>query len=143
MAESTRRWLECPACKRQFSVGPTTTRLYCSPECTQAARRKNVPLVFADGLPTGTAGALAELLVCADLMKRGFHVFRAVGPHGPCDVVAFRRGEACLKIEVTTATIVTSGKSYHPPKKTPRHEFDVLALVTGHTITYVPELVGP
>lgn len=44
------------------------------------------------------AGAAGELLVCADLMYRGWHVYRCVSPQAPCDIMAWK-GETLLRIE--------------------------------------------
>ena len=54
------------------------------------------------GLPPPTLGALSELQVAVDLMAKGYHVFRALSPDCPCDLVAFRPGEPPVRIEVMT-----------------------------------------
>ena len=38
------------------------------------------------GLSTPTVGALAELMVAVDLMRRGYEVFRALSPSASCDL---------------------------------------------------------
>jgi hypothetical protein len=83
-------------------------------------------------------GALAELQVSADLLRRGFHVFRAVSPAASCDLVAMR-GEEILRIEVKSARRYACGVQYNNPKD--RSRFDVLALaVEGEGIEYRPSL---
>ncbi len=47
----------------------------------------------------GQVGYVAELLVAADLLSKGFDVFRAVNPNAACDLVACRSG-ALSRIEV-------------------------------------------
>jgi Holliday junction resolvase len=44
---------------------------------------------------------VSELLVAADLTKRGFHVFRALSSAAPFDLVAHKDQET-LRVEVTT-----------------------------------------
>lgn len=56
------------------------------------------------GVTSGTAGAIAELRVAVDLMQRRYHVFRALSPSCPADLVAFHDGDlAPIFIEVRTA----------------------------------------
>lgn len=54
------------------------------------------------GLSTGTLGAMSEMVAIADLMKRGYHVFRAQSPSCPCDLVIFKDNQVCLRVEVRT-----------------------------------------
>lgn len=46
-----------------------------------------------------TIGAIAELIAAADLMNRGFDVFRTLSPCSPCDLIV-TRGEETIRIEV-------------------------------------------
>jgi len=67
-----------------------------------------------DGEPIApaTAGAIGELRVCADLMERGFEVFRALSQaRHSCDIVALRNG-LMLRIEVRTGTQRTPSTGY-------------------------------
>jgi len=50
---------------------------------------------------TSTIGATSELLVAADLLRRGFEVFRAVSPTCSCDLGVLRDGRF-LRVEVKT-----------------------------------------
>ncbi len=54
-------------------------------------------------LPTGTIGAIGELAAGADLLRRGYEVFRALSPACSCDLIALRDGRL-LRIEVRTGT---------------------------------------
>jgi hypothetical protein len=53
-------------------------------------------------LPAGTVGAISEILAAADLMKRGYDVFRALSPSCSCDLIAIAAGQPPLRIEVRT-----------------------------------------
>lgn len=55
------------------------------------------------------AGAIAELVACADLMRMGYQVFRAVNPSASCDIVAFMPGMRPLKIEVKSCGMNATG----------------------------------
>ena len=77
-----------------------------------------------------------ELLVSYDLMKRGYHVFRALSPTGPCDL-AVLKGKSLLRIEVRTAYKRDGGPIHYKGK----YDADVLALVTHDgEIEYRPAL---
>ena len=80
-----------------------------------------------------------ELLVAADLIRRGYHVFRCLSPHGPCDL-AILRDNALLKVEVGSASRSQSGALYRV-KKPAHYDFDILALIDhSGVIHYEPPL---
>lgn len=56
------------------------------------------------GLRTAHSGARTELLVCADLMDRGFVPYRAVGAHAPYDVIA-ADGARLLRVECRSGQV--------------------------------------
>ncbi|MCL5984195.1 MAG: hypothetical protein JRN35_04845 [Nitrososphaerota archaeon] len=61
-------------------------------------------------ISSGTAGAVEELRVSQDLMARGFHVFRNMGPNGPVDLMALSpRGRVYL-LQVTAGRKKGRGK---------------------------------
>lgn len=78
-------------------------------------------------LTSPNTGAAAELLVCADLMYRGWHVYRCVSPHAPADLIA-TKGESMVRVEVRAGTRhARSGRLiYGQPTG---RLFDVLAIV--------------
>jgi hypothetical protein len=100
-------------------------------------------------LATGTTGAIGELLAAADLMRRGFHVFRALSPHCPSDLIAYStvpgtpQVGAPLRVQVRTAQISKSGigNISFPLKDRDAGTFDILALVVENTgVFYLPTL---
>ena len=88
-------------------------------------------------LQSSTIGARHELLVCADLMHRGFAVFRGVSPDCPCDLVVLQNGRV-RRVEVTTGSRLATGEIHHPKRAAGR--WDVLAVVVSgeSTVTYMP-----
>jgi predicted AAA+ superfamily ATPase len=48
------------------------------------------------------AGAFCELVIAADLLRRGYEVFRSVSAHSSCDLVCIKNRES-LRVEVKTA----------------------------------------
>jgi hypothetical protein len=96
-------------------------------------RRRNQHRLW--NVPTGTVGAIHELIVCTDLLKRGYHVFRAMSPACPCDV-AVLCNKQLLRVEVTTGAISGNGNISHPTKDASK--FDILAIVIGGEVEYRP-----
>lgn len=126
----------CKECGREFEE-IRSDQVYCSAACQ---RKKNRP----DGdwrpeIGRGNSGAYSELLAAASLLRHSYYVFRNMGPHGPCDLIALKEGK-CLRVEVKTETPGS--------KQVPRHngydfgiDYDVMAVV-GHDgdVSFYPEL---
>jgi hypothetical protein len=77
-------------------------------------------------------------MVSGDLMKRGYHVFRALSPSCPCDLAVLKDNNLVL-IEVTTGYRGKDGKHSFPEHKNGR--YDVVAVVFHDgEIIYKPSL---
>jgi hypothetical protein len=77
-------------------------------------------------LSSHSAGSAGELLVCADLMYRGWHVYRSMSPHAPADLIAWK-GEDLLRIECRSGSRSSTGRLvYGQPND---RLYDVLAVV--------------
>ena len=121
-------------------LGSTESRRFCSPECQRAHWREVDERANPLGLiANGSVGAVAELLTSADLLRRGYHVFRSVSPSCPCDLIIWKDGTAFHRIEVRTGFYSSSGiNAPVSPKDAGR--FDVLAVVSRDgQVCYVPE----
>ena len=89
----------CVECGKDFIGG--LGRIYCSKVCI----RSQVKNPFTDsGIPTGTRGSISELIVSVRLMTKGWHVFRALSPACPCDLIAMRGLGESLLLEIRTGT---------------------------------------
>lgn len=118
-------------------------RRWCSKACQNAAAREKYrqdnPI---RGRNRSATGAMSELYVCADLLGRGYDVFRAVAPSCSCDLAVLIEGVLC-RIEVKTAYKGASALTFNiDAKQIGKH--DILALVhygqdTPH-IEYHPEI---
>jgi hypothetical protein len=128
----------CQACGRPI-VGRNKNAIYCSPQCCSSAYNKRHGLYRMYDSTRPTTGAINELLVETDLMKRGVGVFLALSPSCQCDLVALVDGKL-LRVEVTTGYRgPRSGELSWPSKDKTR--FEVLAVVErGGVITYMPEI---
>lgn len=90
-------------------------------------------------LSTGTIGAMAELIVGADLMRKGFEVFRAMSPSSYSDLIAIKNG-TIHKVEVRTGNyfIRSDGTvSIHYPKKNTDGKFVVVVTHKDNKIHYI------
>jgi len=87
-------------------------------------------------MSNGTSGALSELRACADLLIKGFEVFRAVSPSCSCDLM-IRNGNKYLTIEVRTAYTTHTGAVVYSKK---RIRADHVAAVFPSEVVYFPLL---
>lgn len=75
-----------------------------------------------------STGAASELIACAELIRRGYYVYRCESPSAPFDLVAYRDAQ-CLRVEVKTITFHET-KTYAPNFATPANdEWDLLVVV--------------
>ncbi len=129
---------------------PETRRSHarlCSYLCERARNkrmfeeRNPLPAEWSKLLSAGKAGAVQELLVAADLLKRGISVFRAVSPAEICDLMIIANG-SFYRVEVTTGNLNRNGTFCHAKNTFGSRRFDILAVVKRGTgqITYMPGL---
>lgn len=59
-----------------------------------------------EAISTVTLGATSELIAAADLMSKGYSVFRNMSPNGHCDLIIAKKYEPPQKVEVRTGKIV-------------------------------------
>lgn len=132
----------CQNCSATFK--PRHGKKFCSASCGHKFYNKTVladsPALGAGrAIPTGTVGAIAELLVAADLMRLGFAVYRALSPSSKSDLLAEHEGQF-YSIEVRTARKYRSEKVIWPQSK---FRSEVWALIVhkpdGHEVHYVSE----
>jgi len=106
---------KCVICNKGFVSKQASTKT-CSDEC----RRKRAtmlngrysayfsPYMNSDKtnktISSSTVGAISEIEISSDLMKKGYAVFRAMSPSCFCDLIAIKKGKL-FKIEVRTGYI--------------------------------------
>mgnify|MGYP001577228583 CR=1 FL=1 len=85
------------------------------------------------GQSTGATGAISELRVCADLLQRGYEVFRSVSQATSCDLIA-------LKDTIFTRIEVRTGKYTKNRLVLVNRDMraDVLAICLHDQIVYEP-----
>lgn len=80
-------------------------------------------------IPASTVGAMNELLVASDLLRRGYEVYRAMSPAASCDLLVLRDGVLAGRVEVRTTRRDSTGVLQRRVTTADRGRFDVLALV--------------
>jgi len=83
-------------------------------------------------LPHTTSGAISEYRVIADLLAKGFEVFRSASLSSSCDL-AILKDEHLFRVEVRTGRRSATGKIYRPIQKI---KTDILATVIPDKIFY-------
>lgn len=90
---------------------------------------------------SGTQGAINELVVAQDMLRKGFQVFRAVAPCASCDLIAIR-GDTILRVEVGWSSKFSPTSDRSSKLKNSRYRFDVWAGVTPEgQVRYVPDVL--
>lgn len=123
----------CKVCTKEFTTRASRV-FYCSEQCSlkAAANRVGKPS-SAEGVCTGSLGSAHELLVCADLLKRGWEVFRSVSSHASVDLIAHKNG-VLKRVEVTTGSRKVDGGISHPTKDPARHDVLAIVLYSGEIV---------
>lgn len=88
----------CVQCGNEF-FQKRRSQIYCTDRCGTINWNKNTIRNPNIGLPSGTVGAITELFVSAELMKRGYEVYRALSPSCDGDIIAIKNNEL-HKIEI-------------------------------------------
>jgi len=138
-------WRPCSVCGKHFADWdhrPDRVAASCE-DCPRVDRRsglvRRVPTKHPMGLNTSVTGAIGEMKVGADLMHRGYYVYRCLSPTGPCDLIAMDGGRL-WRVEVKMAYRGAEGGITPPTIRRPK-SFDVLACVLPDgSIVYEPDL---
>ena len=127
---------ECLICKREFVTDPYRGKKYCSQVCRLIKFKRLTP--SDSKVNTGTVGAISELKVSADLMSKGYCIFRALSPMSSCDLLALKNKKT-YRVEVTTGYYSNGGTLYFDRHK--KDNFDIIAVVHSTGIVYKPSLI--
>lgn len=128
------------ACKRCRIDFMSTRRLqvFCKRQCRNEFYQIGLSPELLDGVAPSTIGAISEMLVCADLLKRRYEVYRAISPACSSDLVIHKNGKL-ERVEVRTSRLGLNGEAKCAAPKAGR--FDILAMVLrSGEITYQPPM---
>lgn len=90
-------------------------------------------------LPTGTVGAISELLAAVDLMKKGWSVFRSLCPSSEYDLIAEKNDEIFL-LEVRTGRYNVgdnAGNKLSYCKAKTDGKLLIVVTIQDHTVHYI------
>lgn len=126
----------CRQCKDVFISRPRERTLICSREC-RLNRQAFLQGRIRDNLSASTSGAISEMAVSVDLMKKGYAVFRALSPACFCDLIAIKNGKI-LRIEVRTVYQSKRGTVTFTirPEDVGRQDIFALAVRVNNLISY-------
>lgn len=128
-----RTWLPVDICR--YCSGPMSIErqkrhaIVCSKACASKQKAADYRRENGDrgSLSTGTTGALAELVVGADLLRRGYAVYRALSPSAPCDLIILQNGKM-WRVEVRSAKRGLGERIFFGFKAADLGRHDILAL---------------
>lgn len=138
----------CEGCGIEMDRFERKNKKYCTTECRKRFEKNGYQPVVRVGpqVSTGVRGAINELIVCADLMNRGYSVFRSVSQSCSCDLIAMKpnvnlpvQQQNYLRVEVTTATRTKKGDAVFAPHDPDAYDLLALVFVDGE-IEYRPKL---
>lgn len=124
----------CSNCGNEFSHNQPNARL-----CSTACRNEFYIVKYkrhGKNIPSGTVGAMAEMLASADLMEKGYSVFRSLSPSSYCDVIAVNpKYKKIIEVEVRTGYLSYNNKLYFNMllSKNNNGNVSVFAIVERHT----------
>lgn len=131
----------CEECTKPF-VNLYRRAKFCSQKCRlhSAYKRNYIPSPQEkNGISRASTGAANELLVAADLLKKGYEVFRALSPQASCDLAILNDGKL-LRVEVRTGREAANRQRAFFVKSKKKHS-DILAVVLNHEILYEPPII--
>lgn len=135
---------KCEECGNELPPARNKKARFCNTSCRSAKYKRESKITGDSPMlqNKGSTGAISELLACAELLKRGYSVFRSVSPACSCDIVAFGNSGKLIRVEVKTAYKFKSGciQCHVPKSQIGKH--DVLAqvfLATGQ-IVFIPPI---
>ena len=120
--EATQRCVHC-----QGIIKKRKRARFCSVNCRTAAYGQPVSI-----FNSGVTGAIGELRACADLLVRGYEVFRSVAQSCSCDLMILKNGKS-QSVEVRTGWIGETG-FMHVNRQNFRA--NVLCIVTAQKVLY-------
>jgi len=90
----------CKLCNKNFEARRRTA-VYCTIDCRKKSYLIRTGKESSLGLPTGTVGAISELLVFSDLLKKGYEAYRPLTANCSGDIL-IEKDKTFIKIEVRT-----------------------------------------
>ena len=132
------RVIKCRTCREEIQLNGHRgewSKVFCSAECQRSAYNLKS---FTYGFSPSTVGAISELLVSADLMKKGFEVFRALSPSCSCDLIAAKKGRL-LRVEVRTGQYNRQEPTIYYKQTDVKGDLMAVVTLKDERVHYIPE----
>ena len=134
----------CKYCRKKIPEDRLRRRaIYCNNKCRKEHLRELRGDLSDVYMPPTTKGAIAELKTCADLLKKGYHVFKAVSPSCPCDLVIWDGDNTIELVEVKSVVRDKKGGVVKPGfslEKGEKHTVLAMVIHAEDKIVYEPYL---
>lgn len=130
----------CIVCGRNFDTKHKYPVKMCSRECRNKRARLLSGRADLPVMATGTTGAISEMLIAVDLMRRGYATFRALSPSCFCDLIAVKN-EKILRVECRTGVELQAKSRVNFPKNS-HGKIDIFAVfvrTTGEILYFEPD----
>lgn len=137
--------MNCEQCNLPLPPHKNKKARFCNKRCqikNYTFRNPN-HVAKVPGSNSASTGTVSELLVCADLLRKGLSVFRSISPACSCDLVVLK-GLELIRVEVKTGFRSASGKHYHNknPKQVGKHDVLAMVFLKDNSIIYEPKIDG-
>lgn len=129
----------CPRCNSSFRTN-NPHQVFCSGKCRKAHHLDWESNGF--DLSPGTTGAIGELTVALDLMKKGYEVHRAMSPCSSSDLIAIK-DDRIYRFEVRSARKHKLTGKLMFSKRNVRAENIAVSILSEGTIEYQPSIHIP
>lgn len=114
---------------------PVTSRQPAAKYCDNpVCRRRAYYTPINRKVPSGTVASVSELRVGADLLQKGYEVFRSLSPHSTCGLMIFKQGKS-FRVEVRTGRENPQGEFIFSRKRL--DQVDVVAVALSQRIAYL------
>jgi hypothetical protein len=80
---------QCLNCEKTFRA--LRNQVFCTKYCSRVYKFQNSRVSNGlEHIAAGTVGRVSEIMVCVDLMKKGFEVYTALSTSSHCDLLAIK-----------------------------------------------------
>lgn len=136
--KKSKYYRNCEGCGKPF-VTNISRHVFCKPTCYPD---RIGSLYRLNNIPSGTIGTIAELRVGADLLKKGYEVYRALSQHSSSDLV-LKKDNRLITVEVRTGFLDIRTNKLGYSKAHFRSDMFAIYVHTIDQITYIPDLINP
>lgn len=134
--------MQCQNCGGDISEERLKRKaVFCKTACRKAKELKDYKTrnTHHDGLSPIVIGEMSSLQIAADLLKKGYSVFKALSPCS-CPLIIMKEN-ILLRVKTRTGILNKEGKVFFSQPEN-KNDYDILAVITNGNITYEPEITS-